>query len=526
MRNALLLCLMAAAPVLAQNQFDVIVTGAKVMDGTGAAWFYSDIGVKGDTITAIGVMPNATAALKIDARGLVVAPGFIDTHSHGDRGIFSTPTAENYLREGVTTFIGGPDGSSEVPLGPFLKRVEQARISINFGSMVGQGSIRTKVLGLVNRKSTPEEMAKQKELVAEAMREGAFGLSTGLFYVPGNFTPTEEVVELAKIVGAMGGYHTSHMREEASHVLDSVKETIRIGEEGHLPTQITHHKIIGKANWGQSLETLKLVEAARARGVDVTLDQYPYTASSTALNSLFPRWSLEGGRNSLLERMAAPEQRARVKAGIVDAIINDRGAGDPKNVVISNCSFDATLAGQSLAGITKARGREVTIPNAAETALELETKGSCGAIYHAIDEQDVLRIMRYPFTMIASDGDIPVFGVAAPHARSYGTFARVLGHYVRDEHVFGLEEGVRRMSSLPAQRLKLWDRGILRPGMKADLVIFDPAAIGDKATFEKPHQYSVGVRDVMVSGKLALRDGKVTAERAGRILYGPAVSGR
>ena len=522
MRRAILVSLVAAISAVAQNtRFDLLITGAKVIDGTGAAWFYADIGIRGDTITAIGVMPAATATQKIDAKGLVVSPGFIDTHSHGDRGIFATPTAENYMREGVTTFIGGPDGSSEVPLGPFLKRVADARPSINFGSMVGQGSIRTKVLGLVNRKSTPEELAKQKELAVQAMRDGAFGLSTGLFYVPGNFTPTEEVVEIARVVGALGGYHSSHMREEASHVLDSVRETIRIGEEGHLPTQITHHKIIGRANWGKSVETLQLVEEARARGVDVTLDQYPYTASATALNSLFPRWALEGGRTSLLERLAASEQRARVKSGIEDAILNDRGAGDPKNVVISNCSFDPSLAGKSLADITRARGVDPTITNAAETAMQLEQKGSCGAIYHAIAEEDIGRIMRYPFTMIASDGDIPQFGVAAPHIRSYGTFARVLGRYVREQKVFGLEEGVRRMTSLPAQRLKLWERGILRPGMKADMVIFDPAVIGDKAVFEKPHQYSVGVRDVIVNGTLALRDGKVTAERAGRILYGP-----
>jgi dihydroorotase/N-acyl-D-amino-acid deacylase len=220
--------------------------------------------------------------------------------------------------------------------------------------------------------------------------------------------------------------------------------------------------------------------------------------------------------------MAAADQRARIKAGIEDAILNDRGGGDPQNVVISNCGFDASLAGKNLAQLTRARGVEVTIPNAADTALELEKKGSCGAIYHAISEEDVLRIMRFPLTMIASDGEIPLFGRAAPHARSYGTFARALGPYVRDQHVFGLEEGVRRMSSLPAQRLKLWDRGILRPGMKADIVVFDAATISDKATFEKPHQYSVGVRDVIVNGRPAMLGGKVTADRPGRILYGPA----
>src|SRR5579883_326545 len=518
---AVTLCALASA--LAQPaHFDAIVKNAKVVDGTGAPWFYADIGINGDSIAAIGLLRDATAAVEIDARGLIAAPGFIDVHSHGDRGIFATPTAENYLREGVTTFIGGPDGSSEVPLGPFLKRVAAAKPAINFGSMVGQGSIRAKVMGTVNRKATPQEIEQQKELARQAMLDGAFGLSTGLFYVPGNFTPTEEVIEIAKVAGAMGGYHSSHMREEASHVLDSVRETIRIGEEGHLPTQITHHKIIGKENWGKSVETLKLVEAARARGVDVTLDQYPYTASSTSLNSLFPRWSLEGGRSAVLERLNAPDQRARIKAGIVEAIQHDRGAGDPKNVVISNCPFDASLAGKNLAQITQVRGVDASIENAAETAILLEQKGNCGAIYHAISEEDVVRIMRYPFTMIASDGDIPVFGQAAPHPRSYGTFARVLGAYVREQHVLTLEEGVRRMSSLPAQRLKVWDRGILRPGFKADIVVFDPATIADKATFENPHQYSAGVQDAIVNGKLVLRDGKLTGERAGRILYGPA----
>ncbi|MBY0507764.1 MAG: D-aminoacylase, partial [Bryobacteraceae bacterium] len=410
MWKALLANLLAAGSAFAQ--FDLLITGAKVIDGTGAAWFYSDIGIKGDTIAAIGRLTSAKATVTINARGLTAAPGFIDVHSHGDRGIFATPSAPNYLYEGVTTFIGGPDGSSPIPLAAFLQKVAAAKPSINFGSMVGQGSIRTQVLGLVNRKSTPEELEQQKAIARQAMRDGAFGLSTGLFYVPGNFTPTEEVVEIAKVVGALGGYHTSHMREEASRSLESVKETIRIGEEGQLPTQITHHKIIGKANWGLSAATLKLVDEARARGVDVTIDQYPYTASSTSLNSLFQRWALEGGRNAVLERLGAAEQRAKVKAGIVDAITNDRGGGDPKNVVIASCGFDSTLAGKSLADLTRARGAEVTIENAAETAMQLERKGPCSAVYHAISEEDVVRIMRYPFSMIVSDGDIPVFGQA------------------------------------------------------------------------------------------------------------------
>lgn len=492
-----------------------------MIDGSGGPWFRADIGIRGDTIAAIGPMPGAQAAVRIDGSGLVVSPGFIDIHSHGRRGIFQTPTAENYLREGVTTIVEGPDGSSPLPLGPFLDRIAKTPISINFASMVGQGSIREKVVGLANRKATPEEIEQMKALAAQAMRDGAFGLSTGLYYVPGNFTPTEEVIEIAKVVGRMGGIHISHMRNEASHVLDSVRETIRIGEEGGLPTQITHHKIIGKQNWGASVETLKLVEAARARGVDVTIDAYPYTASSTGIAALFPQWALEGGQKAVVERLNAPGQRAKIKATIIDNIKFDRGGGDPKNIAIANCGFDRSLAGKNLAQITTERGAAATIENAADTAIELQMKGGCSAIYHAISEEDVVRILRSPYTMVASDGEIPQFGQASPHPRSYGTFARVLGEYVREQHVLTLEEAVRRMSGYPAQRLKIWDRGLLRPGMKADVVVFDPAVIGDRATYAKPHQYSVGVRDVIVNGKLVLQDGKVTAARSGRVLYGP-----
>ena len=504
------------------NRFEVLITGAKVIDGSGAPWFYGDIGVRGDTIAAVGLLPGAEAPVRIDARGLAVAPGFIDIHSHGRRGIFEVPTAANYLHEGVTTFVEGPDGSSPLPLAPFLDRLSKTPISVNIATFVGQGTIRDRVIGLANRKASGDEIGKMKTLAAQAMREGAFGLSTGLYYVPGNFTPTEEVIEIAKVVGEMGGLHISHMREEAGHVLDSVRETIRIGEEGHLPTQITHHKIIGQPNWGASVETLKLVEEARTRGVDVTIDQYPYTASSTGIASLFPHWALEGGRNATLERLSAPAERARIKAVIVNNIRLDRGAGDPNNVVIANCGFDKTLAGKNLAELTRARGVEPTVENAAETAIELQTKGGCVAVYHAISEDDVVRIMRSPYTMIASDGEIPIFGQAAPHPRSYGTFTRVLGVYVREKNVLRLEEAVRRMSGYPAQRLKLWDRGLLRPGMKADMVVFDPDKIADRAEFERPHQYSVGVRDVLVNGRLALHDEAVTSERPGRVLYGPS----
>lgn len=521
MISARCLILLAAAPLFAQR-YDVLISGAKVVDGSGNPWYYADIGIRGDTIAAVGDLSTATAVTNIDAHGLIAAPGFIDIHSHARRAIFTVPTAENYLREGVTTVIEGPDGSSPIPIAPFLDRLAHTPISINFGTFVGQGSIRSEVMGLVNRKATPEEVEKMKAIAAQAMKDGAFGLSTGLFYVPGNFTPTEEVIEIARVVGKMGGIHISHMRDEAAHVLDSVRETIRIGEEGGLPTQITHHKTIGQAAWGQSAETLKLVEQARARGVDVTIDQYPYTASSTGIAALFPQWALEGGQKSTLERLAAPEQRARIKTTIIQNIKVDRGAGDPKNIQIANCSFDKTLAGKNIAQIARARGMDPTPENGAEIAIDLQTKGGCSAIYHAISEEDVVRIMKSPWTMIASDGEIPVFGQASPHPRSYGTFARVLGVYVREQHVIGLEEAVRKMSGLPAQRLKLWNRGLLRPGMKADVVLFDAATVADKSQFDNPHQYSVGFSDVIVNGKSALRQHQVTSERPGKVLFGPA----
>lgn len=509
-------------PLAALAQYDVLILNGKVYDGAANPWSYADIGIKGDTIVAIGKLSGATATQRIDARGMAVSPGFIDIHSHGRRGIESVPTAENYLREGVTTMIEGPDGNSPLPLKPFFDKLATNPISINLASFVGHGTVRTQVMGLVNRQATPEELEKMRGLVHQAMLDGAVGISTGLFYVPANYANTEEVIALAKIVGPMGGFHESHMRDEADNILDSVRETIRIGEEGGLPTQITHHKIVGPRNWGKSADTLRLVEEARARGVDVSIDQYPYTASSTGIAALFPQWSQEGGQKALVERLSAPASRTKIKAEIVTNLSVGRGGGDPKNVVIVNCGFDESLAGKSLADLTRARGVPVNFDTAAETAISLQTKGPCSAVYHAIGEPDVERIMKSPFTMIASDGDIPVFGKAAPHPRSYGTFARVLGVYVRERHVISLEEAIHKMSGMPAERLKLGDRGLIKPGMKADIVVFDPAKVIDKSTFEKPHQYSEGFRDVLVNGKFALRDGKVTTDRPGRVLYGPA----
>jgi N-acyl-D-amino-acid deacylase len=433
------------------------------------------------------------------------------------------PTADNYVRQGVTTVVEGPDGGSPVPLGPVLDKVAASRITPNFATFIGQGSVRSAVVGEANRPATPGEIEKMRQLVRQGMEDGAFGLSSGLFYVPGTFTPTDEVTELARVAGEMGGIYISHMRNEANGVVDSVRETIAIGEKGGLPTQVTHHKVIGKKFWGRSSETLKLIDEARARGVDATIDSYPYTASSTSIAAaLLPAWAQEGGREALLKRLDDPDTREKIKAQSAGIIRDERGGGDPRNVVASSCRFDPSLAGKNLAEITAKRGMPVTIENAADTAMWIVMEGGCDGIFHAISEEDLQRILVHPATMVASDGEIPIFGRNVPHPRSYGTFVRVLGRYVRELKLLTLEEAVRKMSAFPAQRLALADRGVLKEGLKADLVIFDPTRVADTATFEKPHSYAAGVSTVVVNGQVAFENGAMTAARPGRVVYGPA----
>jgi dihydroorotase/N-acyl-D-amino-acid deacylase len=407
-----------------------------------------------------------------------------------------------------------------LPIAEFLAKLDALQKTINIGTMVGQGSVRTAVMGLTDRTPTPDELAKMRVLVEQGMKDGAFGLSSGLFYVPGSFSSTDEVIELAKVATRYGGIYISHMRDEASKVIDSVKETITVGERGGLPTQVTHHKIIGTGNWGKSIETLQLVEEARKRGVDATIDQYPYTASSTSVGAaLLPAWAQEGGREKVIARLKDSGLRADIKAEMMRSIQNERGGGDPKNVVLARCEWNESLAGKNLADVTRMRGMDVTLANAAEAAMWIVEQGNCSGIFHAIAEEDLRRILRHPATMIASDGGIPIFGRASPHPRNYGTFARVLAVYVHDLNLITLEDAVRKMSSFPAQRLGLTDRGLLRPGMKADIAIFDPARVRDTATFEKPHQYAVGVSTVIVNGKIVLDEGTMQPARPGRALY-------
>ena len=507
-----------------QESIDVVLVGGSVYSGLDEEPVIADIGIDGDRIVAVGNLEDQGADLRLDVTGLVVIPGIIDIHSHAWRenearsGIVRWPNAENLIRQGVTTVIGGPDGGSPLPLEDDFERFEENPATVNYGSFVGQGTVRGEVVGEDDRPATDEELQRMRDEVEKAMQSGAFGLSSGLLYAPGSFASTEEVIELAKVAGKYGGIYISHMRNEALGVLDSVQETIRIGEEGGLPAQITHHKVVGAPMWGRSADSLEMVDAANARGLDISIDQYPYPASSTGLPALFPRWSLDGGGAALDARLDDPEQRARVKEGIVYAMINERGGNDPANVVLANCAWDPSLNGLNMSEILRRREIDINIDNAAELIMDLERAGGCMTVFHAMSMQDVDRIMLHPKTMIASDGGIIAPGFGVPHPRNYGTFARVLGHFSIERGLLPLSMAIHKMTRMPADRIDLAERGRIEVGAYADIAVFDSDLIIDKATFDNPHQYAEGVHHVFVNGQAALLNGEMTGQRPGRVL--------
>ena len=522
MKRLPLLVLLAALGC-GSPEYDLIIEGATIVDGTGEPSFTGDVAVRADTIAAIGNLSDATATERVDATGLVLAPGFIDIHSHATGGsiegsdIVERPEAENYVRQGVTTVLGGQDGASMEDVAAFLAYMDEHPATINVGVFFGHGSLRARVVGEDDVAPTQESLNEMVHLVEKAMTDGAFGLSSGLEYTPGAFAAVDELATLSGPVAAHNGMYISHIRDEGGRLLESVDEVLEVGRRSGARVQVTHHKVIGKGRWGMATESLALIDAARAEGVDAASDQYPYTASSTGLTILFPTWSKDGGFEALQARLADSAQRARIRADVIEHITVERGA-DPSTIVAARCGFDASFNGKSLADILTDRGEPVTVPGAADLAMELVEAGSCSGVFHSMSDDDVATIMQHPWTSISSDGGIPAMDEGVPHPRNYGAFARVLGKYVREDRVLTLEEAVHKMTALPAERLGIADRGVMAVGMKADLVVFDPATIRDTALFGDPHHFAEGVRWVWVSGKTVLRDAVMTEERPGQAL--------
>jgi N-acyl-D-amino-acid deacylase len=526
---ALLAVLLSAtpAPTLQRGQdaplYDLLITNGRVVDGTGNPWFRADIGIKDGHIARIGRIPAEQARAILDAHNQIVAPGFIDVHTHVE-GVYNQPAAENFVRMGVTTLITGNCGTSATDIGEFLGRTRRTPLAVNLATLVAHGSVRQKVMGLAAREPTTDELRQMEQIVEQAMRDGAVGLSTGLIYVPGTYAKTDEVVALAKVAARYGGIYATHMRSEGEHVADAIRESIQIGERANLPVEISHFKIASRRLWGESQMTLGLVREARARGLSVTVDQYAYTASSTSLDSRLPSWLLEGGREEGKKRLADAGVRERVHREMKDALKRG-GFKDYDYAVVASYRPAPAFDGKSIARIAFETRKKRDVDSQIEQMLEMYAAGGAGMIYHGMDERDVQTIMREPFTMIASDSGVLRLGEGVPHPRGYGNNARVLGRYVRELKIVALEDAVRKMTSLPAQTFRLTDRGLLREGFAADIVIFDDAQINDRSTYEQPHQYPVGISRVLVNGQVVLSDGQMTEARPGSALRGAGAGG-
>lgn len=515
-----------AGAVQAQEAFDLLIQGGTIVDGTGAARRRGDIGIRGDRIVAISDTPLPTAAAKrvLNANGLIVAPGFIDLHAHLEP-LPRMPAAESHVRQGVTLAVGGPDGGSPLPLGAYLDSVGAKGLGMNVAMLIGHNTVRSAVMGQVNRAPTPQELARMEQLIAAGMRDGAFGMSTGLRYIPGYYSKTDEVVALARVAAQSGGIYTSHLREEGLGLIEGVAEAIEIGRQAKIPIVLTHHKSIGRQMWGASVRTLRMIDDARAEGIDVMADQYPYTASSTSLAVLIPPWALASGDSAFARRVRDPVLRDSIERGIIDLLLNDRGGGDLRRVQFGRVTWKPDLEGRTLHAWAIERGVDTVPARAAALVIEGQLNGGASMIYHVIDEQDVQRIMKHPQTMIASDGRLTEPGDGQPHPRAYGTFPRVLGRYVRELGLLTLEEGVHKMTGLPAKRLGLSDRGVLRLGAFADITVFRESEVIDRGTFTDPHQYPAGISHVIVNGTPVVWDGAFQEARPGRMLRhsaGPA----
>jgi N-acyl-D-amino-acid deacylase len=520
MKWILSLLLFSIAAIAKSQYCDILITNGKIIDGTGNSWYYGNIAIKDGRIIKIGRDVNLSAKKTIDAKGLIVAPGFIDVHTHLEDDEKKDPEAKSFIYDGVTTCITGNCGSSNVDIGKYLKWIDSLKLSINVATLIGHNVVRKEVMGRANRDATADEMKQMDDIVDKAMKDGAVGLSTGLQYIPGTYSKTPEIVELAKVAAKYNGVYATHMRYEGDSIEYSINESLTIGREANIPVEISHFKCSGQNNWGRSNETVGMIEAARKEGIEVTIDQYPYTASSTSISILIPDKVLADGQDSIKARL----QRSEIKKYVVDElmqILKRRKLKHFAYAVVANYSPDTSYNGKSIEQINLMKGRKHNKKAEAETIIDIVMNGGASAVFHGMSEGDVKRIMQYPFNMIASDASIRVLNAGMPHPRGYGTNARVLAKYVRDEKVISLEEAIRRMTSLPAQKFQLSNRGLLREGYAADIVIFDEKEVQDISTFEKPHAYSKGFHFVIVNGVLTVENEKHLGVRAGKALYGP-----
>ncbi|MCZ0936366.1 MAG: D-aminoacylase [Gemmatimonadetes bacterium] len=502
--------------------FDLVITGGTVVDGTGADRFTADIGIRDGRVVDVAREGGLSGqgAEEIDAAGLIVSPGFIDHHNHVQNQVHRRPLAENFIRQGITTILPSlHSGDQPYPLRDYIEDLD---VAPNIGFFAGHTWTRRQVLGMEDRAPTPEELDEMRDLVRETMEDGALGLSTGLLYVPANYAETEEVIELAKVAAEYGGIYYTHMRDEARGLLPAVREAIRIGAEGGLPVHINHFKAMGVDSWGKTIESLALVDSARAAGIDVKVDVYPYTAGSTGSGVLFPQWVLAGGVDSFRIRVTDPETRARMEPEIKEWMRRDWTGGDLSRIQFRTLRAFPEYNGRRMSDLAADRGLPNNDATGVQLAIELQLAGGFSAIYHFMDEADVIRIMRHPQAMFETDGDPVGYGLGFPHPRSYGTFPRILGRYVREMGVLTLEEAIRKMTSMSTDEIGQSERGRIAPGMWADITVFDADRIIDRADYVDPHRYSIGIHHVIVNGVPVILDGSVTGAKPGQVLKGPA----
>jgi N-acyl-D-amino-acid deacylase len=499
------------------NNVDIIIRNGKILDGTGNSWYYGDVAVKDGRIVKIGKLSGMTATREINAGGMFVTPGFIDVHTHIEGDEVINPGAGNFIYDGVTSVVTGNCGSSVVDFAKYFIKLDSLKLAINVASLIGHNDIRKAVMGTANRQPTPDELSKMKDLVEAGMKAGAVGFSTGLIYIPGTYAKTNEVVELAKVAASYNGVYASHIRDEADSIVYAINEAIQVGREANMPVEISHFKLSGQQNWGRSKETVAMIVDARNSGMDVTIDQYPYTASSTSLSTLLPDWVLSDGQDSIVKRLQVEAIRKQVKDYMIRRL-NRRKLKHFSFAVVASFKADSTYNGKSIEEINVVKGRKHTRQDETETILEMMEQGGAGMVFHGMDEEDVKYIMRYPFNMFASDASIRIFNKGVPHPRGYGTNARVLAKYVRDDKVITLEEAVRRMTSLPAQKFHLNNRGLLKEGYAADILIFNKDQVQDMSTYENPHQYTKGFTFVLVNGMVTVDNGQQNDIRNGKTL--------